>query len=640
MPDPATVPSSRAALDLLRLLAEDAPVGAVEATARRLAGGDAEAAEHARELAVRVKDLLDTRKRREEGLGALVETARDLASLRDPGGVLEAIVRRARSLLGTDVAYLTLFDPDRGDTIMRATAGSVSAAFQSVRLPLGAGLGGLVAQTRRPYWTADYLDDERFRHTREIDSAVGEEGLVAICGTPLLVEDEFVGVLFASNRVRRPFSVAEVSLLGSLAALAAVSLVQTRTLAETRATSAAVQQAAEAHDRFASVVLEGGGVGDVASTLRDLLGGWVVVLDQDGRRTAEHGEAPPAAARTTAEADPLADHPALLASAGTGRLAAQDGVTASVATASGERLGTLVLGGRGDLTAGEQRIVERAAVVTALVLLFRRQAAEAEQRVRTDLLSDLLAHDGRDGPERLALAERARLLTMSLDDEYLVAVCHPDPPTTTRSLALSASSLVHGHGLVAEHRGDVVLLVGAHALLAESGPSTTAATLARRLSVRGQVTVGVAGPVVPLEGLAAAWTEARRTAQALRTLGRAGAGAAAADLGFAGLVVGERPDVAGYVRGQLGPVLDYDTQRGTELVATLDAYFGNGGSPRRAAADLHVHVNTVTQRLDRVRALLGRDWADPTRSLELQLALRLRQVLGPVATEGVVQPNG
>ncbi len=393
---------------------------------------------------MRVKDLLDTRKRREEGLGALVETARDLASLRDPGGVLEAIVRRARSLLGTDVAYLTLFDPERGDTHMRATAGSVSAAFQSVRLPLGAGLGGLVAQTRRPYWTADYFDDERFRHTREIDSAVGEEGLVAICGTPLLVEDEFVGVLFASNRVRRPFSVAEVSLLGSLAALAAVSLVQTRTLAETRATSAAVQQAAEAHDRFASVVLEGGGVGDVTSTLRDLLGGWVVVLDQDGRRTAEHGEAPPSATRTPSEPDPLAQHAAVLASAGTGRLASQDGVTASVATASGERLGTLVLGGRDALTPGEQRIVERAAVVAALVLLFRRQAAEAEQRVRTDLLSDLLSHDGSPGPERVALAERARLLSIGLEDEHLVAVCHPDPPLTTRALALSASPLVHG----------------------------------------------------------------------------------------------------------------------------------------------------------------------------------------------------
>ena len=157
--------------------------------------------------------------------------------------MLDAIVRRARTLLGTDVAYLTLADPERGDTFMRATAGSVSARFQTLRLPTGAGLGGLVAQTRRPYWTADYPADERFRHTTDIDAAVGEEGLVAICGTPLLVDGQFVGVLFASNRSRRPFQHDEVALLGSLATLAAVSLVQTQRATETAAALDALSRA-------------------------------------------------------------------------------------------------------------------------------------------------------------------------------------------------------------------------------------------------------------------------------------------------------------------------------------------------------------------------------------------------------------
>jgi len=64
--------------------------------------------------------------------------------------VLTAIVRRARQLLGTDVSYLTLNDPAAGDTYMRVTDGSVSARFQALRLPMGAGLGGLVAQTAAP----------------------------------------------------------------------------------------------------------------------------------------------------------------------------------------------------------------------------------------------------------------------------------------------------------------------------------------------------------------------------------------------------------------------------------------------------------------------------------------------------------
>jgi DNA-binding PucR family transcriptional regulator len=41
---------------------------------------------------------------------------------------------------------------------------------------------------------------------------------------------------------------------------------------------------------------------------------------------------------------------------------------------------------------------------------------------------------------------------------------------------------------------------------------------------------------------------------------------------------------------------------------------------------LHVHVNTVAQRLERVASLLGEDWLEPDRALEIQLALRLRSL--------------
>ena len=73
-------------------------------------------------------------------------------------------------------------------------------------------------------------------------------------------------------------------------------------------------------------------------------------------------------------------------------------------------------------------------------------------------------------------------------------------------------------------------------------------------------------------------------------------------------------------------MIDYDAKRGTELVRTIEAYFANGSSPARAAATLQVHVNTVTQRLDRVARLLGSDWSEPNRALEVQLALRLHRV--------------
>ena len=626
----------RIALELLRLLAADAPAEQIEEKARALAAEDPDDGEAARDLALRVRAGLDAHRRREAGLSALVDTARDLASMPDPGDVLDAIVRRARTLLRADVAYLTLYDPARGDTYMRATAGSVSARFQALRLPLGAGLGGLVAQTRRPYWSADYPADEQFRHTSEIDAAVDDEGLIGICGTPLLVGDEFVGVLFASQRTRRAFHHDEVALLGSLAALAAVSLVQSRRAAATAATLAAlstahegIAQAAAAHDRFVGVVLAGGGVDDIAAVLGEVLACWVAVLDVDGSRLAAHGPVPGGSGGSSVNgnadgpADPLADAPAVRRSAETGRLAEAHGMWAVAVTAAGQRLGTLVLGGRDGFDAGQGRTVERAAMVTALVLAFRLREAETDQRVRTDLLTELLGRI--PGPEQTTvdrgLVERGRVLGLRLNTPHVLAVCRCDG-SRRGGVALAANVLGDGRALVAEHGdGVVVLLPGRDA-------SVVATDLARRAGgpPGGMVTVGASGPLAPARGLATAYAEAQRTADALVALGLAGHGGSARDLGFAGLVLGDGADVAGYLDRVLGPLLDYDDRRGSDLVGTLAAYFAAGASPRRAAGALHVHVNTVGQRLDRVTSLLGDDWQTPDRALEIQLAMRLHRL--------------
>lgn len=257
-------------------------------------------------LALEVREAFAIRRRRESELSALFDTASDLAALRSVDSVLTAIVRRARQLLGTDVSYLTLNDDTRGDTYVRVTDGSVSARFQSLRLPVGAGLGGLVAQRAAPYATASYFEDPRFRHTPEINEGVQEEGLFAILGVPLVRGSQVIGVLFAADRTERSYDRSEVSLLGSLAAHAAIALDNARLLEETRtaldelsaasrelrAHTASVERAAGAHDRFIDIVLRGGGVHDVAAAVTESLGGRITVVDSEGRVASPGAAAP------------------------------------------------------------------------------------------------------------------------------------------------------------------------------------------------------------------------------------------------------------------------------------------------------------------------------------------------------------
>src|SRR5450759_3713850 len=144
MTPPAPIPPNRgrighmSTLALLELLVREAAPVEFEAPviAARSRGEDPEVIaelERARTLALRVRAILEQRRRREAELSALYETANDLAALHEVDAVLQAIVHRARLLLHSDCAYLSLNDETMGDTYMRVVDGITSPLFRSVR---------------------------------------------------------------------------------------------------------------------------------------------------------------------------------------------------------------------------------------------------------------------------------------------------------------------------------------------------------------------------------------------------------------------------------------------------------------------------------------------------------------------------
>jgi sugar diacid utilization regulator len=558
------------------------------------------------EVALRIRHTLSEHRRREAELTALFDTARDLSKLRDLDEVLSSIVRRARQLLGVDLSYLSLNDELAGTTYMRVTDGSVSSLLPNLRIGHGEGLGGLVAQTAHPYASADYLADPRFAHTGPIDAAVSAEHMVGILGVPLSLGTKVIGVLFAADRARREFTASEVALLSSLADHAAIAIDNAQLLAETRRANetisghnAAMRRAEDAHDRLMELVLRGGDLVAVATEVASVLGGGIALFDDAGGELARVGSAPPV---------PPAAAVASSRSSGRAVRAGEEWVCSVVA--GQELLGSLVLTGRPSLGDADRRLFERAGVVAALLLLLRRSVAAAEDEVRGELLADLLTAPDRNPA---ALLARGRRLGIDLDAPHAVLIASCDG-VSRRRLAMACARYAT---LVGLHADQVVLLV--------DGPASLAPKLAAELSsaVDAPVTVGGAGPASGPVALAAAAAEAGRCVRALLALGRAGSGAALPELGFVGQLIGDRTDLAGYVRSVLGPVLDYDERRGTDLVGTLHAYFDSGGNLTRAKDRLHVHVNTVVQRLERISSLLGADWQAPERALEVQVALRL-----------------
>jgi GAF domain-containing protein len=630
----ALAEAGEAGAALLLLLARDAPASELARLFDLAAPTDGRL-DPALASALQVRARLDGQRRREEQLAALYASASDLSSLHELEQVLQAIVRRARSLLGTDAAYLTLSDEGRAVTYMRVTDGIRTEAFKQVLLPFGAGLGGLVAATCTPYATADYAHDSRLVH--RIDDTVTGEGLVAILGVPLRLGDKVIGVLYAANRRERPFDADEVALLLSLADHAAIAIENASLFEELGAALADLQRASgqlqvhsdlvertvAEHERLSAVLLSGGGLTEVAAATLDVVGGSLLVADADGTLLAEAGPEVPDARDIVAGAVPaVRSRRPVTSGSRSGRAA-----TVVPVFAGTETLGALVSVGA-DLEEPGVRTLERAAVVTALLLLQERSIALAEHRVRGELFDDLLALPQRDSE---GLHRRASHVGLDLSGSYVVVVARMRDETPTAAAWRAVRSACGPGGTAAQHRGDLVLLVALEAAPESGSATATASQVAVRVSEQlqgvadGPVTVGAAGPGTGARELAELYREACRCCDVLVSLGRAGQAASREELGVYGLLLSAsgQGEVDRFVSRTVGPLLDYDRDRGSELVRTLLAYYGSGGSLTRTAQELFVHVNTLYQRLERVTQLLGNGWRSGDGALQVHLALQL-----------------
>ncbi|RZU45597.1 PucR-like helix-turn-helix protein [Streptomyces sp. BK022] len=579
-------------------------------------------------------ELAAYRLRRERELSSLYATVRSLTVLGEVDQVLLSIVREAHELIGSDFVYLSLRDT-AGALVLSASAGTISSEFSSARMPAGAGLGGWVIETRAPVWVSDYRHADGFHRDPVFDRLVSDEGLVALLGVPLLVGERVIGVLFAADRTERPYEKDEVALLSAFADHAATALNNARLYDESRVALqrlqdayrviegqvATMERAAAVHEALTHVVLTGGGPGDIAQSLVDHLEGVITIRDRDDEVVATRSPGV-----VTAGEDPGLEAELLARARRTGRCVhgeGSDGTVLSVAAiqAGGSHLGSLSLRRRAATESADVRMLERSAQITGLLALLRDARVEAEERVRGELLMELLSHPPLQ-PVHPALRDRALARGVDVDrlDTLVAADCHD------RSTADVVREL---HALSAEFSGLAGEFLGRATMLLRAEDAETAVrTLHQRLRRRLGTPVLVVADRITGHDRAHSYTLAVRCLDVMRSLGETDRGATTRRYAMYGLVFDPRraQELEGFVTDSLGPLLDYDRRRATDLVSTVAAYFAHSGNLSRTAHALHVHTNTLLKRLDRIAALLGDDWRSADSALRLHLAVRLHQL--------------
>lgn len=375
--------------------------------------------------------------------------------------------------------------------------------------------------------------------------------------------------------------------------------------------AAVLVRAEEAHRALVQVVLNGGGLNEVAAEVSALLDVAVAALDGTGRVLASAG--PP-------------EHVAAMRDQGPGTFASVPVV------AGGHHHGRIVaFSPAGAIRDSDIGILERAATVAALVVTRQEAVNAVESKYRADFLRDVLT--GRAGSAE-RIRTRARAFGWDLERRMTVAVAELDPESDERSaqdrLVVSWTNAMRRHdlrGAVAGFSHEVVAVIDASldaARVAKDAASAFADALPATFST------GTSRVCTGPETLPEAYSQALKAARVGRQLHGPGAVAHFDQLGVYRLLslVNDTDELHAFVRETLGPLASDDDAENADLRRTLQVLLETNLNVAETARRLHFHYNTLRYRIGKLERLLGNFTDDPHLRLNLTLALHVLRMRG------------
>jgi purine catabolism regulator len=277
----------------------------------------------------------------------------------------------------------------------------------------------------------------------------------------------------------------------------------------------------------------------------------------------------------------------------------------------------------------DREAAQRGASALALELAKEQAVHAAEERLRGDFVSNMLA-----GPpgDLSAAMQRGQELGYSLALPHAAVLLNLEdasPNVLARASAALQSELTRRNVAAPISRRESGVLC----MLPISGP-TRARDLVEQLRERLVVDYPKLVMAVGTQALSLSeWRRSVEEAEQALLLGRQLFGTkrvlAFSDLGVYRLLVRlrETPELWTFYRETLSKLAEYDQRQGADLIKTLDAYFSHLGNLRATSEALHVHRNTLLYRLERIKEISGMDLDNAEEHFALWLALRAHRVL-------------
>ncbi|MBI4731437.1 MAG: PucR family transcriptional regulator ligand-binding domain-containing protein [Chloroflexi bacterium] len=283
------------------------------------------------------------------------------------------------------------------------------------------------------------------------------------------------------------------------------------------------------------------------------------------------------------------------------------------------------------LTGLEYLVIERGAVVAALILSRQEAIYETEQRLKTQLF------EGSLNPDSSFLGEGLPEAAWQAGLRNGYAILALDAGNLDRQSRRRLTALVEEHmrqeGLwtTAIERGQRLAVV--LGITDMEKLRAAAERLAAFAEDRGfQITVGISAAAREVEALRRHYQQAEDTLTAAAALEQGTRRVwAHDDLGFLGdlLIRSQKTRNHNRYTALLDTIEQYDREKNTQYLPTLETYLDHLSSANQAAQALFIHRNTLYQRLSKITDLWGIDFQDPLAVLNLNLAFKVRHIDQP-----------
>lgn len=164
-------------------------------------------------------------------MGALHEISRAFESSRNLEQLLNDILEKCQNLMRGEAASLMLLDEETNELEFKVVLGPKSEEVKNLRLPVGKGIGGWVAQHGQPLLIPDVNQDPRFNPSFDKKSGYVTKSILAV---PLIYNAKVTGVVNILNRLDgEPFCESDKTFLTTFASQAALAIENARLLQST-----------------------------------------------------------------------------------------------------------------------------------------------------------------------------------------------------------------------------------------------------------------------------------------------------------------------------------------------------------------------------------------------------------------------